>query len=151
MDTPAARSEIKAGGSSSQSLGYVILLSTITAISGFLFGYNTAVINGVLLFLRRQFAPSDLDAEIVASAILVGALLGAAAASIIGDRYGRKKSLMFSAVLFTISPLMAASASTVGLFSAARLLGGPSGLHPFLLPSTSRKYLLQNTVALWSR
>jgi SP family arabinose:H+ symporter-like MFS transporter len=135
MDTPAARSEIKAGGSSSQSLGYVILLSTITAISGFLFGYNTAVINGVLLFLRRQFAPSDLDAEIVASAILVGALLGAAAASIIGDRYGRKKSLMFSAVLFTISPLMAASASTVGLFSAARLLGGLAiGLASVLTP-----------------
>jgi sugar porter (SP) family MFS transporter len=135
MDTPAVNSEIGPARSNTRSLGYVILLSTITAISGFLFGYNTAVINGVLLFLRRQFAPSDLDAEIVASAILVGALLGAAAASIIGDRYGRKKSLMFSAVLFTMSPLIAAGATSVGLFSAGRLLGGLAiGLASVLTP-----------------
>ncbi len=135
MDTPAVRSETRIVESSTQSLGYVILLSTITAISGFLFGYNTAVINGVLLFLRRQFAPSDLQAEIAASAILIGALLGAAAASIIGDRYGRKKSLMFSAVLFTVSPLAAAAVSTVALFSVARLIGGLAiGLASVLTP-----------------
>jgi SP family arabinose:H+ symporter-like MFS transporter len=135
MDTPAVRSKTEPVLADTQPLGYVILLSTITAISGFLFGYNTAVINGVLLFLRRQFAPSDLDAEIAASAILVGALLGAAAASIVGDRYGRKKSLMFSAVLFTISPLIAAGANTVGLFSVARLLGGLAiGLASVLTP-----------------
>src|ERR1700722_11260045 len=135
MDTPAVRSETRIVESSTQSLGYVILLSTITAISGFLFGYNTAVINGVLLFLRRQFAPSDLQAEIAASAILFGALLGAAVASIIGDRYGRKKSLMFSAVLFTVSPMAAAAVSTVALFSVARLIGGLAiGLASVLTP-----------------
>jgi len=135
MDTPAVRSETETVEASGQSLGYVILLSTITAISGFLFGYNTAVINGVLLFLRRQFAPSDLDAEIAASAVLVGALLGAAAASVIGDRYGRKKSLMFSAILFTISPIAAAAANTVAFFSGARLLGGLAiGLASVLTP-----------------
>jgi SP family arabinose:H+ symporter-like MFS transporter len=135
MDTPGVRGEIEPVDENSRSLSYVILLSTITAISGFLFGYNTAVINGVLLFLRRQFAPSDLQAEVAASAVLVGALLGAAGASIIGDRYGRKKSLMFSAVLFTISPLAAAAASTVPLFSAARLLGGLAiGLASVLTP-----------------
>jgi sugar porter (SP) family MFS transporter len=135
MDTPAVRGESEIVESSGRSLAYVILLSTITAISGFLFGYNTAVINGVLLFLRRQFAPSDLEAEIAASAVLVGALLGAAGASIVGDRYGRKKSLMFSAVLFTISPLAAAAATTVALFSGARLLGGLAiGLASVLTP-----------------
>ena len=135
MDTPAVGSESETSEASARSLGYVILLSTITAISGLLFGYNTAVINGVLLFLRRQFAPSDLAAEIATSAVLVGALLGAAVASVVGDRYGRKKSLMFSAVLFTISPLAAATASTVALFSWARLLGGLAiGLASVLTP-----------------
>src|SRR3984885_554333 len=135
MDTPAVRSQTEIVEATTQSLGYVILLSTITAISGFLFGYNTAVINGVLLFLRRQFAPSDLQAEIAASAILFGALLGAAVASIIGDRYGRKKSLMFSAVLFTVSPMAAAAVSTVALFSIARLIGGLAiGLASVLTP-----------------
>jgi SP family arabinose:H+ symporter-like MFS transporter len=135
MDTPAVRSESGIGGANGQSLSYVILLSAITAISGFLFGYNTAVINGVLLFLRRQFATSDLHAEIATSAVLVGALLGAAAASMVGDRYGRKKSLMFSAVLFTVSPLAAAAANSVAVFSAARLLGGLAiGLASVLTP-----------------
>jgi sugar porter (SP) family MFS transporter len=135
MDTPTASRETKSVAASSGSLGYVVLLATITAISGFLFGYNTAVINGVLLFLRRQFTPSDLQSEIAASAILVGALLGAAGASMIGDRYGRKKSLMFSAVLFTLTPLMAAAANSIPLFSSARLLGGLAiGLASVLTP-----------------
>ena len=135
MDIPAVRSESEIGDASGQSLSYVILLSAITAISGFLFGYNTAVINGVLLFLRGQFATSDLQAEIATSAVLVGALLGAAGASMVGDRYGRKKSLMFSAVLFTISPLAAAAANSVAVFSAARLLCGLAiGLGSVLTP-----------------
>ena len=88
-----------------------------------------------MLFLRRQFAPSDLGSEIAASAILVGALLGAAGASVIGDRYGRKKSLMFSAVLFTITPLAAAAANSVAWFSLARLFGGLAiGLASVLTP-----------------
>ena len=135
MATSAVPGETGPVVASTQSLGYVILLSAITAISGLLFGYNTAVINGVLLFLRRQFAPSVLEAEIAASAVLVGALLGAAGASLVGDRYGRKKSLMFSAALFTISPLAAAAANTVIQFSVARLLCGLAiGLASVLTP-----------------
>ncbi len=118
-----------------QSLTYVILLATVAAISGFLFGFDTAVINGVLLLLRRQFALSDLQTEVAASSLLLGCLLGAAGASVIGDRYGRKKSLIFSAVLFAVSSLGAAVASTVGIFSIARLVGGLAiGLASVLTP-----------------
>src|SRR5215471_2300414 len=124
MDTTTASSQAQSVDASSESTGYVVLLATITAISGLLFGYNTAVINGVLLFLRRQFTPSDVASEIAASSILVGALLGAAGASMIGDRYGRKKSLMFSAILFAIAPLVASAATSITMFSFARLLSG---------------------------
>jgi SP family arabinose:H+ symporter-like MFS transporter len=118
-----------------QSLAYVVLLATTAAISGFLFGFDTAVINGVLLFLRRQFVLSNLQTEIAASSLLLGCLLGAASASMIGDRYGRKKSLIASAVLFALSSVGAASASTVVLFSVARLLGGLAiGLASVLTP-----------------
>jgi len=135
MNTPAASTETQSLDANSESMGYVVLLATITAISGFLFGYNTGVINGVLLFLRRQFTPSDLQSEIAASAILVGALLGAAGASMVGDRYGRKKSLMCSAVLFTITPLAAAAANSIALFSVARLFSGLAiGLASVLTP-----------------
>src|SRR5690349_24656982 len=106
-----------------QSKGYVVLLATITAISGFLFGFDTAVINGVLLLLRRQFTLSDLQTEVAASSLLLGCLLGAASASMIGDRYGRKLSLIFSAALFALSSVGAALANDVVVFSIARLLG----------------------------
>src|SRR5437016_5699348 len=118
-----------------QSMGYVVLLAITTAISGFLFGFDTAVINGVLLLLRRQFMLSDLQTEIAASALLLGCLLGAAGASAIGDRYGRKKSLVFCAVLFAASAVGAAVANTVTLFAAARLMGGLAiGLGSVLTP-----------------
>lgn len=122
-------------GANSHSLAYVVLLSTITAISGLLFGYNTGVINGVLLFLRRQFTTSNLGTEIAASSLLVGALFGAAGASFLGDRYGRKRSLMFSALLFVLSPLAAAVANSVAFFSCARLVSGLAiGLASVLTP-----------------
>src|SRR5437016_5994757 len=118
-----------------QSMGYVVLLAITTAISGFLFGFDTAVINGVLLLLRRQFALSNLQTEIAASSLLLGCLLGAAGASMIGDRYGRRKSLIASALLFWLSSVGAALATTVTLFSVARLLAGLAiGLASVLTP-----------------
>src|SRR5437588_6691008 len=118
-----------------QSMGYVVLLAITTAISGFLFGFDTAVINGVLLLLRRQFTLSNLQTEVAASSLLLGCLLGAAGASMIGDRYGRRKSLILSAVLFALSSLGAAAASTIAFFSIARLIGGLAiGLASVLTP-----------------
>jgi MFS transporter, SP family, arabinose:H+ symporter len=135
MHVSAASTEASTIDAKAQSLLYVVLLATVAAISGFLFGFDTAVINGVLLLLRRQFALSDLQTEVAASSLLLGCLLGAAGASMIGDRYGRKKSLILSAVLFTVSSLGAAAASTVAIFSMARLLGGLAiGLASVLTP-----------------
>lgn len=135
MQVPAMSTETTNVEAKAQSLGYVILLATVAAISGFLFGFDTAVINGVLLLLRRQFALTNLQTEVAASSLLLGCLLGAAGASMIGDRYGRKKSLIFSAVLFAISSIGAAAASTVTVFSVARLLGGLAiGLASVLTP-----------------
>jgi SP family arabinose:H+ symporter-like MFS transporter len=117
------------------SISYVILLSTIAAISGFLFGFDTAVINGVLLFFRRQFALTNLETEIAASSLLLGCLIGAASASLLGDRYGRKKSLILAALLFAISALGSAVSNSVGVFALARLAGGLAiGLASALTP-----------------
>jgi sugar porter (SP) family MFS transporter len=135
MHVPAATENADVGQAKAQSLSYVVLLASTTAISGFLFGFDTAVINGVLLLLRLQFALSNLQTEIAASSLLLGCLLGAAGASIIGDRYGRRKSLIASALLFALSSVGAALATTVTLFSVARLLGGLAiGLASVLTP-----------------
>jgi sugar porter (SP) family MFS transporter len=135
MHVPAATENADVGEAKAQSLSYVVLLAAITAISGFLFGFDTAVINGVLLLLRFQFALSNLQTEIAASSLLLGCLLGAAGASMIGDRYGRRKSLIASALLFALSSVGAALANTVTLFSVARLWGGLAiGLASVLTP-----------------
>jgi SP family arabinose:H+ symporter-like MFS transporter len=135
MHVPAATVNAEVGEAKAQSLSYIVLLAATTAISGFLFGFDTAVINGVLLLLRRQFALSNLQTEIAASSLLVGCLFGAAGASIIGDRYGQRRSLIASALLFALSSFGAALASTVTIFSAARLFGGLAiGLASVLTP-----------------
>ena len=135
MHVPAATVNAEVVEAKAQSLSYVVILAATTAISGFLFGFDTAVINGVLLLLRRQFALSNLQTEIAASSLLLGCLLGAAGASMIGDRYGRRKSLIASALLFAFSSISAALASTVMIFSAARLSGGLAiGLASVLTP-----------------
>ncbi len=135
MHVPAATENADVGQAKAQSLSYVVLLAGTAAISGFLFGFDTAVINGVLLLLRIQFALSNLQTEIAASSLLLGCLLGAAGASMIGDRYGRRKSLIASALLFALSSVGAALANSVTLFSVARLLGGLAiGLASVLTP-----------------
>src|SRR5207245_9412010 len=117
------------------SLFCVILLSTMSSCSGVLFAFDTAVINGVLLFFRQQFALTNLETEIAASSLLLGCLIGAASASLLGDRYGRKKSLILAALLFAISAFVSAISNSVGVFAVARLAVGLAiGLASALTP-----------------
>lgn len=123
------------GGAEAQSPLYVLFLAIVAAISGFLFGFDTAVINGVLLFLRHQLSLSNLETEVAASALLLGCLFGAAGASLTGDRIGRRKSLLLAAALFAVSTVGAALADSVVVFSLGRFLGGLAiGLASVLTP-----------------
>jgi len=72
---------------------YLWMVASVAAISGFLFGFDTAVINGALVFLRRQFALTSLLTEVAASSLLLGCLIGAASAGVFSDRFGRRKAL----------------------------------------------------------
>jgi sugar porter (SP) family MFS transporter len=131
----AVVAESSEGGAHARSPLYVLFLTVIAAISGFLFGFDIAVINGVLLFLRRQFSLTNLATEVAASALLLGCLFGAAAASLIGDRIGRRKSLLISAILFALSTVGAALAPSIIIFSVNRLIGGLAiGLASVLTP-----------------
>ncbi len=103
---------------------YVYLVSTVAAISGLLFGFDIAVINGAIIFLRRQFGLTDLQTEVAASSLLVGCVFGAAFAGTLSDRFGRRRVLMLSAVLFALSAFGAALPRTLNEFIAARFIGG---------------------------
>jgi len=106
------------------SVRYLYLPAAVAAVGGLLFGFDTAVINGAIVFLRRQFALSDAQTEIAASSLLLGCVFGAGLAAFTSDRFGRKKLLLTAAALFTVSSIGTALARDLTEFVVARLIGG---------------------------
>ncbi len=115
--------------------GYVYLIAAVAALGGLLFGFDTAIINGALVFLKKDFGLSDGQTELAASSILFGAVAGAALAGWLTDRYGRRRLLFGAAALFTASALAAAVPRTLAEFVAARFAGGLAiGVASLLVP-----------------
>ena len=110
-------------------------ISLVAATSGLLFGFDIAVINGALLLLRQQFGLSEMQTEVAASSLLIGCVFGAAIGGVLSDRWGRKKILLVSALLFAISAAGAALPRTLNEFMAARFVGGLAiGIASLLAP-----------------
>lgn len=117
------------------SAGYVYLIAAVAALGGLLFGFDTAIINGALVFLKKDFNLTDSQTELAASSILFGAVAGAALAGWLTDRYGRRRLLFGAAALFTVSALAAAVPRTLTEFVLARLAGGLAiGVASLLVP-----------------
>ena len=106
------------------STGYVWLLASVAALGGLLFGYDTAVIAGAIKFLVKRFELDATQEGWAVANVLVGCMIGAALAGTLGDRLGRKKVLLLSAVLFTVSAVGAAMPNNLTQFVVARMLGG---------------------------
>ncbi len=106
------------------SHGYVFLVSIVAALGGLLFGFDTAVIAGALGFLKEHFQLSSFWEGWAVSAVLVGCVFGASFAGTLSDRYGRKKILILSALLFIISAIGSAIPRNLTEFVAARFIGG---------------------------
>jgi sugar porter (SP) family MFS transporter len=104
--------------------GYAWLVCGVAAIAGLLFGFDIAVINGAIVFLRVQFRLTDFETEFAVSSLLIGCIAGAAVAGWLSDRYGRKRVLSFSALLFAASSLGAALPRDFLQFGVARFIGG---------------------------
>ena len=96
----------------------------VAALGGFLFGYDTAVISGVVPFITTKFALSDKMVGYAVASAIVGCIVGSLSAGPISDVLGRKRVLIFTAVLFAISSIGAALAGSVTMFVLFRVIGG---------------------------
>ncbi len=132
---------------------YVYRIAAAAAASGFLFGFDTAVINGALLFLRQEFRLSDFETEMAVGALLVGCLLGAAGAGSLSDRFGRKRVLLAAGALFGLSSLGTALPRDLYQFAIARLVAGvaigvASVLAPMYVAESSPSHIRGRLVSL---
>jgi SP family galactose:H+ symporter-like MFS transporter len=138
----------------------IAIIAAIAAVGGLLFGYDTGVISGALLFLRQAFHLSSFMLGVVTSIALAGAAGGAAVAGLLADQFGRRPVLVATAVVFVLGALLAALADSLTLLLAGRLLvgigiGGASMLTPLYLseiaPARERGKLVSfNQLALTS-
>lgn len=103
---------------------YVILIAGAAALGGFLFGFDTAVINGAVVALSKAFGTTSWVTGLAVSLALLGSAVGAFFAGQIADRYGRVKAMVVAAGLFTLSAIGSGLAFTIWDFIFWRLLGG---------------------------
>jgi SP family sugar porter-like MFS transporter len=105
---------------------YIFAISMVSALGGLLFGYDWVVIGGAKPFYEKFFdiaQSPNLQGWAMSSALL-GCLLGAIASGVFSDRYGRKKLLIFSAFLFTLSAIGTGASNLYYIFIIYRILGG---------------------------
>jgi sugar porter (SP) family MFS transporter len=104
---------------------HVLFGAAITALGGLLFGYDTGVISGALLFIGKDFPGlTSFDKELLTSILLVGALIGALAGGRIADRAGRRPTVLGTAALFVAGVMLAAFSPSYGVLVAARVVIG---------------------------
>jgi SP family arabinose:H+ symporter-like MFS transporter len=108
----------------SSSVRFVLFATGVTAIGGFLFGYDTAVINGANSYLKAHMHLTPTQEGLAGASAILGCIPGAMFAGFLSDRFGRKKMLFLCAVLYAVSGLLSAIPDTFNQFLVARIISG---------------------------
>jgi SP family xylose:H+ symportor-like MFS transporter len=103
---------------------YIISIAFISALGGYLFGFDFAVISGALPFLKTQFALTSLGEGFLTGSLALGCIAGCLFAGKIADKYGRRPGLIIAASIFAISSLAMAFSGTLSFFIAMRFCAG---------------------------
>lgn len=107
-----------------QNRSFVYSLAIIAALSGLLFGYDTGVISGAILFVQKEFALSPQVEGVIVSAVLFGAILGAAFSGRLADRFGRRNMIITASLFFIAGSLLTALTSGLILLGVGRIIVG---------------------------
>ena len=113
----------------------VALTSAVAAVGGLLFGYDTGVISGALLFISKSIPMSTGVQAFVVSSVLIGAMIGAASGGLLADHFGRRWTMFAAGATFTVGALLAALAPEVYSLIAGRIIVGFAiGVASFVVP-----------------
>ena len=107
-----------------RSSAYVIALSSVAAIGGFLFGFDSGVINGAVDALAKAFGTQAAGTGFAVASVLLGCAIGAFGAGRLADDLGRRPTMLLNAILFLLSAVATGAANSAGVFIAARIAGG---------------------------
>jgi sugar porter (SP) family MFS transporter len=114
---------------------YVYMVSSIAAITGLLFGFDTGIISGALLFIEKDFVISTELKEMIVSSVLLGAMIGSPISGRLTDRFGRRKLMLITAGLFIAGTMIAALAVNVyGIIAGRLLIGFAIGMGSYTAP-----------------
>ncbi|QHT70684.1 sugar porter family MFS transporter [Rhodocytophaga rosea] len=108
----------------SKSSSYLVFITLVATLGGLLFGFDMAVISGVLPFVQKQFSLAAAEEGWFVSCAIVGCVIGVLFSGELSDRWGRKKLLIIAAILFLLSALGTAMASSFTFLIIARIVGG---------------------------
>jgi sugar porter (SP) family MFS transporter len=128
MSQPSSSMKIKV-------TGFVIVAAVIAAIGGLLFGYDTGVISGAILFITQQFHLTSVTEEITTSAVLIGAIIGAIIGGTLADHFGRRYSIIFAAIAFIVGTTICVIAGDDFVLIVGRVVVGIAiGVASFVVP-----------------
>jgi sugar porter (SP) family MFS transporter len=103
---------------------YVVFISVVAALGGLLFGYDTGVISGAILFISKTFTLDTQAQEITVSVVLIGAMIGAFVAGGATDHFGRRWTLIGAGAIFALGGIASAFAPAIGVLLGARFIVG---------------------------
>ena len=121
MDPSVSAPELKR---QRRRLRFILQIAISAALGGFLFGYDTAVINGAVGAIGEVFQVSSGDLGRAVASALIGSAIGALAAGWLSDRIGRRHSMVVAAVLFLASAIGSALAQSLTSLIVWRVIGG---------------------------
>jgi len=111
-------------GSHTHSVSYVSLVSIIAAVAGLLFGFDTGIISGALLFITKTFPVSTAMQEAIVGSVLFGAMFGSLCSGKLTDTFGRKRTMLIIASLFIIGTILATLAGDIAMILLGRIIIG---------------------------
>ncbi|GAB3431350.1 sugar porter family MFS transporter [Niabella aquatica] len=132
---------------------YILGISFISALGGYLFGFDFAVIAGALPFLQKKFMLDAYWEGFATGSLALGAMLGCLFAGRIADKYGRRPGLLSAAAVFAVSSILMAFSPTRNIFITARFISGvgvgmASMLSPMYIAEISPAHMRGRMVAI---